>query len=340
MQSTLPPAPSQEDRAKFNLVLITGERFRLTPFQFFQAITDKNSLFFFIFAGLFIGYLYPLSFLALEPAAAANKLPWWQASVTLVIHELILIVMLMAQVWMWPYLTRRWPFLVLPLPLVMVFSVLILETVKRHGAVLFYGDIGLEWIDRISFLQAFVVDYIYIFMLEAAYSMFVVSHVKVYSDVVINPRAGGLARIQREARDLENRHSAQGMAIFATNDSLTSPTPPPQSQTRPHHTISIAGETIALADLRAIRAEEHYIRLDLAKGEKMVRYRLTDAVEQIPAEYGVQAHRSVWVAFSAIEKVTRLAEGKLMLTMVTNDRVTVPRARRKAVEQALETFGG
>lgn len=327
MRLTLAPPPLHEDRAKFNLVLITGEQFRLTPFQFFQAITDKHSLFFFVYAGFFIGYLYPLSFLALETGETANSVPWWQASVTLVVHELVLLAMLTIQIWMWPYLTRRWPFLVLPLPLVMVFSVLMLETAKRQGAVIFYGDMGVDWIERIGFLQAFVVDYVYIFMLEVAYSMFVVSHVKVYSDVVINPRAGGLARIQREAREREDQRAAHA-------------TPLPVAHPNTQHTISIAGETITLADLRAIRAEEHYIRLDMAKGEKMLRYRLADAVEQIPAAYGIQAHRSVWVAFGAIEKVTRLAEGKLLLTMTTQDRITVPRARRKAVEQALETFGG
>ncbi|SFK30367.1 LytTR family DNA-binding domain-containing protein [Celeribacter marinus] len=340
MRSTLTPPPLHEDRAKFNLVLITGEQFRLTPFQFFQAITDKHSLFFFVYAGFFIGYLYPLSFLVLETGETANSVPWWQASVTLVVHELVLLAMLTIQIWMWPYLIRRWPFLVLPLPLVMVFSVLILETVKRQGAVIFYGDMGVEWIERIGFLQAFVVDYVYIFMLEVAYSMFVVSHVKVYSDVVINPRAGGLARIQREAREREHQRAAHAVATHVNADPTAPATPQPAAHPNTQHTISIAGETITLADLRAIRAEEHYIRLDMAKGEKMLRYRLADAVEQIPAAYGIQAHRSVWVAFGAIEKVTRLAEGKLLLTMTTNDRITVPRARRKAVEQALETFGG
>ncbi|ALI54156.1 hypothetical protein IMCC12053_206 [Celeribacter marinus] len=276
----------------------------------------------------------------LETGETANSVPWWQASVTLVVHELVLLAMLTIQIWMWPYLIRRWPFLVLPLPLVMVFSVLILETVKRQGAVIFYGDMGVEWIERIGFLQAFVVDYVYIFMLEVAYSMFVVSHVKVYSDVVINPRAGGLARIQREAREREHQRAAHAVATHVNADPTAPATPQPAAHPNTQHTISIAGETITLADLRAIRAEEHYIRLDMAKGEKMLRYRLADAVEQIPAAYGIQAHRSVWVAFGAIEKVTRLAEGKLLLTMTTNDRITVPRARRKAVEQALETFGG
>ena len=53
---------------------------------------------------------------------------------------------------------------------------------------------------------------------------------------------------------------------------------------------------VALEDVLAIRAEQHYIRIVTAQREHMVLYRFSDAVRELGDELGLQVHRSNWVS--------------------------------------------
>ncbi|MCU0729270.1 MAG: LytTR family transcriptional regulator DNA-binding domain-containing protein [Sphingopyxis sp.] len=55
------------------------------------------------------------------------------------------------------------------------------------------------------------------------------------------------------------------------------------------------------ADILAIVAEDHYIRLHLANGQQpLLLYRFGDALADMALADGAQVHRSVWVAASAV----------------------------------------
>ena len=53
---------------------------------------------------------------------------------------------------------------------------------------------------------------------------------------------------------------------------------------------------IALADVIALAAEEHYVRVMTADRSELVYGRLSDAIAEMPESAGMQVHRSWWVA--------------------------------------------
>jgi hypothetical protein len=63
---------------------------------------------------------------------------------------------------------------------------------------------------------------------------------------------------------------------------------------------------VAIADLHAIVAEDHYLRLHLADGRQpLVLYRFGDALQELAGHPGLQVHRSAWVADAAQPRALR-----------------------------------
>ncbi len=84
-----------------------------------------------------------------------------------------------------------------------------------------------------------------------------------------------------------------------------------------------------------IEAQEHYIRIITDKEKRMVLYRFSDAVREMPESLGMQVHRSHWVAYRAIEEV--LKEGqKLQLQLLNREIVPVSRSFQSRVEPLFE----
>ena len=88
-----------------------------------------------------------------------------------------------------------------------------------------------------------------------------------------------------------------------TTGSVDRPAPPPEvdSAARPVPTdTSTPAATLPLSagfgPLLALKAEDHYLRAFAPDREEMFLMRLRDAVAILPADAGVQVHRSWWVA--------------------------------------------
>lgn len=58
-------------------------------------------------------------------------------------------------------------------------------------------------------------------------------------------------------------------------------------------------------DLVCLSMEEHYVRVHTAKGNTLVRMRMRDAVAELAGYEGARVHRSWWIAFSAVERVSK-----------------------------------
>ena len=58
-------------------------------------------------------------------------------------------------------------------------------------------------------------------------------------------------------------------------------------------------------DVLALQAEEHYVRIYSKDGSQLVHCRFGNAVKEMPAELGLQVHRSWWVAESAVRSAQR-----------------------------------
>jgi hypothetical protein len=83
------------------------------------------------------------------------------------------------------------------------------------------------------------------------------------------------------------------------------------------------------AEVWAVEAEDHYLRLHTSKGQDLILLRLADAVAELEGIEGAQVHRSWWVARDAITDARR-GDGRATLTL--KDGAEVPVSRTYARE--------
>lgn len=88
------------------------------------------------------------------------------------------------------------------------------------------------------------------------------------------------------------------------------------------------------ASIRAVQAEDHYLRIHTDRGSDLILMRLSDALEELEGLEGAQTHRSWWVARDAVRDVAR-GDGRATLTL--DGDITVPVSRRYA--RALREVG-
>lgn len=81
------------------------------------------------------------------------------------------------------------------------------------------------------------------------------------------------------------------------------------------------------ADLLALEAEDHYLRVHTAAGSTLILLRLSDAIAELGPARGVQVHRSWWVARDAVDHAERTGE-KVVLILRGGLRVPVSRGNR------------
>ncbi|MEO0423515.1 MAG: LytTR family DNA-binding domain-containing protein [Pseudomonadota bacterium] len=86
------------------------------------------------------------------------------------------------------------------------------------------------------------------------------------------------------------------------------------------------------AELYAVSAEDHYVRVHTAVGTTMILQRLSDAEQLLATLDGVRVHRSWWVARAGVASVTR-ASGKLDLRLKSGASVPVSRAGAARVRE-------
>lgn len=81
------------------------------------------------------------------------------------------------------------------------------------------------------------------------------------------------------------------------------------------------------AAIRAVQAEDHYLRVHTDRGSDLILMRLSDALDELEGLEGAQTHRSWWVAKDAVRGVAR-GDGRATLTL--EDGLAVPVSRRYA----------
>lgn len=84
------------------------------------------------------------------------------------------------------------------------------------------------------------------------------------------------------------------------------------------------------AEIFAVEAEDHYLRLHTSKGQDLILMRLSDAVAELEGLEGAQVHRSWWVAKAAVADARR-GDGRATLTLTDGAQVPVSRAYAKAL---------
>ncbi|ALL15371.1 histidine kinase [Caulobacter henricii] len=87
------------------------------------------------------------------------------------------------------------------------------------------------------------------------------------------------------------------------------------------------------AQLFAVAAEDHYLRLYTSRGEDLILLRLSDAVAELEGIEGAQTHRSWWVAKAAVQEARR-TDGRAILTLPGGVEAPVSRAYARALREA------
>jgi hypothetical protein len=78
------------------------------------------------------------------------------------------------------------------------------------------------------------------------------------------------------------------------------------------------------AEIWAVEAEDHYLRLHTSRGQDLILMRLADAIAELEGKEGAQVHRSWWVARDAITAAEK-GDGRAVLTLRDGVRVPVSR---------------
>ena len=124
----------------------------------------------------------------------------------------------------------------------------------------------------------------------------------------------------RAARDAEAPSSAAGPAA-----------PPPTVLAErfrarlPHR--------LRTADIHAVEAEDHYLRVHTDRGSDLLLMRLADALEELAAIEGARTHRSWWVARGAVAEARR-GDGRATLVLASGVEVPVSRSYAPALRGA------
>ncbi len=87
------------------------------------------------------------------------------------------------------------------------------------------------------------------------------------------------------------------------------------------------------ADIHAVEAQDHYLRLHTSKGQDLILMRLSDAIAELEGLEGAQVHRSWWVARDAVADARR-GDGKATLTLTGGVQVPVSRAYARALRES------
>jgi len=87
------------------------------------------------------------------------------------------------------------------------------------------------------------------------------------------------------------------------------------------------------AEVWAVEAEDHYLRLHTSKGQDLILLRLADAIAELDGIEGAQVHRSWWVARDAIADARR-GDGRAVLTLKDGSEVPVSRTYARIIRDA------
>ena len=83
------------------------------------------------------------------------------------------------------------------------------------------------------------------------------------------------------------------------------------------------------ADIYALAAEDHYVRVITSKGDELILMRLSDAIKETEPLKGLSPHRSWWVSEAGIAKM-----GKSEILLHSHHTVPISRSGKKLVREA------
>lgn len=87
------------------------------------------------------------------------------------------------------------------------------------------------------------------------------------------------------------------------------------------------------AEIYALSAEDHYVRVHTSKGDDLILMRLSDAIKETAPLIGLSTHRSWWVSETGVKSVQK-QNGKINLVLHSGIEAPVSRNNAKTVREA------
>ncbi len=109
----------------------------------------------------------------------------------------------------------------------------------------------------------------------------------------------------------------------------------PAGPETPCKTITIAGKTYYCKALISVSSQDHYVRIKTSEEEDMVRARLSDLIEKLSCQNGIQPHRSHWVSRRAVVGMVS-RKGHKRLEICDGSEIPVARGRASEVQNWLD----
>lgn len=139
-----------------------------------------------------------------------------------------------------------------------------------------------------------------------------------------------------ELRQMMSPRDQTGSAAFAE---WPAGGPPPIALPAPRPRVEIGGYSFDPQDIRLLVAEEHYTSVVTDGGARLVRCKISAAVDQLPEELGMRTHRSYWIAWSYAREVAKDAPGRFSVVTADGQNIPLSRDLRKAFSEGLASSG-
>ncbi|NNE57241.1 MAG: LytTR family transcriptional regulator [Hellea sp.] len=87
------------------------------------------------------------------------------------------------------------------------------------------------------------------------------------------------------------------------------------------------------ADIYALTAEDHYVRVITSRGDDLLLMRLGDAIKEAAPIKGLSVHRSWWVAEGGVKSVDK-SDGKMTIKLRSGQSAPVSRSNQKQLRDS------
>lgn len=95
--------------------------------------------------------------------------------------------------------------------------------------------------------------------------------------------------------------------------------------------------SLKAADLFAVSADEHYVRVQTVTDQEHIRERFSQVISHLPSNLGFQIHRSHWVAFAAVEDIVQNG-AQQSVVLKNGEMLPISKARKREFKDDLMVF--
>ena len=99
--------------------------------------------------------------------------------------------------------------------------------------------------------------------------------------------------------------------------------------------VIIAGKAFAVSQINYVSSQDHYLQVNTASSNELLRGRLADVVAQLSGADGIVPHRSHWVSRSVVDSIGGKSGAKI-LNLTDGTQIPIARSKVSRVQKWFE----